>query len=205
MTRSFNALRDDVYGHFFRSQTTLRNARESLFSSATKFPFYQLNDTMRPSLVKRLTTLLNECIDPTIDYVQKNSMLPYFNFMIDSGTPVEIGFMVISAQLEELSTAIKAATDDDCLRTLAITSRKLTTSYSGVISAANDCIRNASVTYRDPINVFTRVHFVALPLINRLNSELNQCANGNSNNQCIDRYLTRNCEDETTCKVCSTM
>lgn len=151
-----------------------------------------------------LTALLTNCIDPTIDYLQKESMLRFFNFMKDENTTIEKSFKAVSTQLEELSAAVSGSGDDDCLRKENI-NRRLPNEYSAVIAAVNDCTRNISNVYRAPINEFTRVHFVALPLIARLSAELNQCANnGNNRETCVMKFLETYCEGET-CKVCSTV
>lgn len=202
LTNSWNTLRDDVYGHFFRSQSTLRLARLALSSAASKFPYNHLSNETRQNLVNNLTSIIIDCIDPTVDYLQKNSTLRYFNFMNDSETPIERAFNV-SGQLQELSNAILASNDSECFRRENI-GRRLSNEYSALISAINDCTRNASATYRAPINEFTRVHFAALPLITRLGVSLNQCANGNNREACIVRYLAANCAGDS-CKTCSTI
>lgn len=205
LSRPYNNLRDDLYGHFFRSQTTLRLARQTLFSTASKFPYYQLNDTMRASLVKKLSTIINDCVDPTIDYVQKTSMLPFFDFATDASTPIEAGLSIVSTQLQDLTTAVQATSNSTCLKNQDVTSRRLSASYSAVIDAELACIRNASAEYRPPINEFTRVHFVALPYITRINTELMLCSNRNNTDSCVDEFLTKFCDDEARCKVCTTM
>lgn len=204
LSRPFNALRDDVYGHFFRSQNTLRLARQTLFSTASKFPYHQVNNDTRHNLTRSISAVITNCIDPTVDYLQKTSMLPYFNFMNDSMTPIEIGFTAVTVQLQNLIAAVKAVTNSDCLARENVSSRRLSTDYSVVTGAINDCIRNASATYRPPISEFTRLHFIALPFINRMNRDLDQCENGNST-QCVIKYLGKYCDNESTCKVCSTM
>lgn len=152
----------------------------------------------------KLTTLITTCIDPAIDYIQKDSMVSFYNFMMDASTPVETGFKVVATQLQDLATVVQGASDD-CLKKQGISARRITMEYDGVIKVASDCIRNASASYRAPINEFTRVHFVALPLINRINSDVNQCANGNKNDQCVAAFLAKYCDDASKCKDCATM
>ncbi|CRL03425.1 CLUMA_CG016348, isoform A [Clunio marinus] len=216
LMRPVNILRDEVYGHFFRSQNVLRLARENLFSTASKFPYYQLEPEVRQNMVKRLSTIINECIDPTVDYLQKNAILPYFNFMSDEKTPVESSFEPVMTQLEGLKAIIESSDKNSCLRSANINSRRLTTRYNSVINAVNSCTRSASMTYRAPITEFTRLHFAALPLVNRMNTELNQCtsilastlgteSNSERTNECLKAYLEKYCEDEEQCKVCSTI
>lgn len=137
-----------------------------------------------------------------MDYLQKDSMLNYFNFMEDETSPIEN--MQIAKSLEELKDAVRTATDDACIKKLNINNNKLTSSFKEATSAVNDCNRNASVMYRAPINEFTRVHFIALPFINRMNNDLNQCSNGNNREACTIKFLAKYCEDDS-CKVSSTM
>lgn len=204
MSRSFNALFMDVYGHFFRSQNTLRLARQNIFTAASRFPYQSISTETRQKLTKTVTALLTTCIDPTIDYLQKDSMLRFFNFMKDVNTPIENGFKAVVTQLGAISAAVSNTTNDSCLRKENI-NRRLPTEYSALIAAINDCTRNSSTTYRAPINEFTRVHFAALPLLNRIGTELNQCSNnGNNRESCVVKFLMTYCEDES-CKVCSTV
>lgn len=208
LTRSFNSLRDDVYGHFFRSQTTLRIARMQLFSTASKFPYYLLSNTTRVQLVNRLSYIINNCTDPTIDYLQKDSMLRYSNFM--GLTPIETALEPLTSQLELLETALRAVNDSDCFSKLTvINQRRLNADFSPFTNAVGDCIRVANQQYRQPINEFTRVHFIALPLINRINNDLSQCANiqnANRREPCVtSNFLEKYCEDDSKCPYCSTM
>lgn len=204
LSRPFNVLRDDVYGHFYRSQNTLRIARQNLFSIASKFPFFALSDETRQNLVKRLTAILINIIDPTVDYLQKDSMLSYFNFMVDPMTSIEAAVKQAEPKLQELRDAIKNVTDEACLKKVDINARKLTASLNPAIAAINDCTRNASALYRAPINEFTRVHFTALPFINRMSMDLSQCSNGNTKEACSVTFLTKYCEEDS-CGVSSTM
>lgn len=194
----FNNLQGDVYGHFHRSQTTLRIARQNLFQTASSFPYYRLPSDKRKSLVKLLDTLIYGVIDPTVEYVQKASMDQYYSFNHDEKTPVEDAFSAADSQLSAMSS--------ECGVTLDITSRKLLNEYSPFISSINDCTKTMSQHYRAPINEFTRVHFVALPLINRLNRDLSSCVGGLSGRDriepCVTEFLTKNCEE---CQVSSTM
>lgn len=162
---------------------------------------------MRANLKRRLTSIISECIEPTIDYLQKDAILPYFNFMTEARTPIESGFETVSSQLRQLETAIKSANDTSCLRTENINRARLTTEYGNVVNAESDCIRNASSMYSTPITEFNRAQLTVVPFVTRINAELILCSNENfiDHNQCIDRFLARFCDDESTCKVCSTM
>lgn len=194
----------DVYGHYFRSQNTLRRARQNLFTVASRYPYYTLNAETRQKLVKTLTALLVNCIDPTVEYLQKESMLPFFDFMKDDSTAIEKGFKGVATQLEKLSAAVSNSSNDACLIKENI-SRRLPNEYNALVSAINECTRNITIVYRPTINEFTRLHFIALPLINRISTELNQCDNnGNNRESCVVKFLTTYCEDDS-CKVCSTV
>lgn len=155
----------------------------------------------------RLRTVLSECIEPTIEYLQKDAILPYFNFMTEARTPIESGFATVSTELRRLEKAVKAANNSTCLTSLNINRARLTTEYGAVVVAESECIRNASDLYRTPIGEFNRAQLVVLPFVTRLNAELILCASENfiDNNQCVDRFLARYCEDESACKTCSTM
>lgn len=203
LTQPFNSLRDDVYGHFYRSQTTLRQARQGLFSRAQRFPYYRLDTEKRQNLVKRLTEILEEVIDPTVEFLQKQSMLRYFNFMKDDSSPIEKALSPMNKQLEELIETMRG-TNDTCLNKEMITVRRLSRSYSAYESAINSCIREAFVAYRQPISEFTRVHFVALPFIARIQTDLGGCEGGSSQNACIENFLKKYCNEDS-CKVESTM
>lgn len=204
ISRPFNALRDDVYGHFFRSQGTLRVARQAIFSTASVFPYYLLTEDTRNLLMANMTKLLTECADPTIDYLQKDSMLRFYNFMTDATTPIEKALQPAIDQLNTLEEDLKAATDQSCLAKVRIAQRQIQTAYNSFIDAVNDCTRQASQAYRQPINEFTRVHFIALPLMNKINRELSACNSNNVKDSCVLNFLSKLCAEDT-CKVCSTM
>lgn len=204
ISRPFNALRDDVYGHFFRSQATLRNARQAIFSTASVFPYYMLKEDTRSSLMANMTKLLTQCADPTIDYLQKESMLRFYNFMVDASTPIEKALQPAIDQLNQLEEDLKAATNASCLAKVRITQRQIQNAYNTFIDAVNNCTRQANQAYRAPINEFTRVHFIALPLMNKVNRELQSCDTNNVKDSCVVNFLSKFCAEDT-CKVCSTM
>jgi hypothetical protein len=225
-SRAFNALFTEVYGHFFRSQNTLRLARQSVFTASSRFPVHTLTEDTRKNLVTLLSSLFTKSMDPTIDFLQKESMLRFYNYDKDESTPIERTFKAIAPQLEELSDAVSNTTNDACLRRENI-NRRLPNEYSAIISAINDCTRNASAVYRAPINEFTRLHFDALPLITRIgagksykysdilrrftnknSTDLLACANNGANREsCVVRFLKTYCDDTAneTCKTGSTM
>ncbi|KAG5676849.1 hypothetical protein PVAND_006656 [Polypedilum vanderplanki] len=194
--QQFNNLQSDVYGHFHRSQTTLRIARQNLYMSASNFPYYRLEkDTTRKELTALLGSIIYNIIDPTVDYVQKTSMDKFFMFNSDTAPNVEQAFSTADSQLNALATM-------NCSDS-TVSSRKLMSEYSDFIFAINNCTRVIFQKYRAPINEFTRVHFIALPLINRLNRDLNACTsilNRVGVEACIIEYLKNNCQEEN-CKV----
>lgn len=196
MQQPFNNLQSDVYGHFHRSQNTLRGARQNLYQTASSFPYYRLNADLRKNLVTYLDTLIYKVIDPTVEFVQKASMDQYYAFNSEEKSVVEQAFLAADSQLSAMSS--------DCGTKMEVSSRKLMNEYSSFISSINDCTREMSRQYRSPISEFTRVHFVALPLINRLNRELNGCSTPRgSTDQCIKEYLAKNCLDH--CSVSAIM
>lgn len=204
LSRPFNALRDDVGGHFFRSQNTLRNARQAIFMTASTFPYHMLSNDTRHQLVSNLTKLLTECADPTIDYLQKASMLRFYNFMSDAKTPIETALQPVVDQLNTLEQDLKSAKNQSCLASVKITQRGIQTAYSNFTEAVNNCTRKASQAYRAPISEFTRVHFMALPLLNKVERELSACNSNNVKDSCVLTFLSKFCAEDS-CKVCSTM
>lgn len=154
-------------------------------------------------MVDGLEWVLNDCIDPTVDFIQRKAILGFWNFIEDGDTQIETAWTGARAQINNLKDVVKTVTDEKCLENENISNRRLSIDYNPMTTAINDCTRNASALYRDPINNFTRVHFIALPLINRMSTDLTFCANGNRQEDCITKYLLRYCEK--TCKVCQTM
>lgn len=206
-SRAYNSLFNEVYGHFFRSQNTLRTARQNVFTAAEKFPYHTLTADSRKSLIELLSALTEKHIDPTVDFLQKDSMLKFYNYAKDESTPVEKTLKVVAPQLEELKTAVSKTSNDNCLRRENI-NRRLPTEYNAIITAINDCTRSASMMYRSPINEFTRVHFAALPVISRIGSDLTNCGNNGANREsCVVKFLKTYCIDaaDETCKTGSTM
>lgn len=190
ISQPFTTLQADVYGHFHRSQTTLRTARQDVYRAAEIFPFFRLTSENRRNLVELLNNLIYKVIDPTVDYIQKTSMDKYFQFNVDAKTSVENTFAAAESQLEALKSECSGS---------KVTSRQLTTEYTSFTSAINECTRLISSKYRAPINEFTRVHFIALPLINRIDRDLRACMNPLSIGrieQCVTDFNTRYCQEE---------
>lgn len=202
--RFFKILRGDASGYFTRSQNTLRISRQNLFSTAVDFPYHHLSDATRQSLAKRLASIMTTCIDPTVDYLQNDSMFIYFNFAKSTSSPIETALEGFLTQLNELSDAVKATTDSDCLIKEDIKSRLLTAEYNNLTTAINACTRNSSASNRGPISEFMRLQLTALTFITRLNLDVNICANGNRKEECVANFLKEYCEEDS-CKVCSTM
>lgn len=125
--------------------------------------------------------------------------------MTDEGTPIEVALKAEIDQLTELEKQIGAVTDNQCFDKIKISSRKISSAYDPFTKALSDCTKNASSTYNAQIREFTRVHFVALPLINKINGDLSSCNSGNVTGCITDKFLTRYCNDATTCTACATM
>lgn len=197
-------LRADVSGYFTRSQNTLRLSRQNLFSASVDFPYHHLSDATRQNLAKRLASIMTTCIDPTVDYMQNDSMFVYFNFMKSANSPIETALEGFLIQLNELSDAVKATTDSDCLIKQDVKSRLLTAAYNNLTTAINVCTRDSATSNRGPISEFMALQLTALTFITRLNLDLNICASGNRKEECAVNFLKEYCEEDS-CKVCSTM
>lgn len=151
-----------------------------------------------------MTKLLTDCADPTIDYLQKDSMLRFYNFMSDESTPIEKALQPAIDQLNTLEEDLKAATNQSCLSKVRIVQRQIQNAYNNFTDAVNNCTKQANQAYRAPINEFTRLHFTALPLMNKVNRELSACDTNNVKDSCVLNFLSKLCAEDT-CKVCSTM
>lgn len=139
-------------------------------------------------------------IDPTIEAVQKTAMTKLFAFNSDAQTVTEGAFSAVDSQLNALATL-----NANC--TSGVTARKLTTEYANYTNGINNCTRFVFQKFREPINEFTRVHFVGLPLINRIVRDLNQCSGGlqiNKIDACVTAFDITYCQEEA-CKVNPTM
>jgi hypothetical protein len=189
----FKNLENDVYGHCHRSQNTLRLARQNLFTSAQNFPYYKLTEETRTSLISLLNELITNIIDPTITYIQKNSMDKFYTFSGDSGsTVVEQTFDAAFTQVTSMTAECKTK----------VTARSLMQEYGPYLNLINACTRSVSQYFRPPINLFTRRHFQALPKIGDVTRDLNQCSNSNNNRiePCSVDFMKKYCQDES-CKV----
>jgi hypothetical protein len=198
--QQFNNLFNDVYGHFHRSQNTLTAARQNLYSAASTFPYFRLSPENKLNLTGVLSALVYNTIDPMIEAVQKSAMTKLYAYNSDAQTVTEQAFSAVDTQLSALSTL-----DANC--TSGVTSRKLTTEYANYTNGINNCTRFVFQKFREPITEFTRVHFVALPLINRIVRDLNQCTGGLNTNRidtCVTTFDNTYCQSES-CKVNPTM
>lgn len=164
------------------------------------FPYFRLTAEDRKSLTDILVSLVYKTIDPTIESVQRAVMNKLYDASTDSETVVETAFGAVDNQINTLKTMSEKCTSD-------VTSRKLTSEYSNYISAINGCTRLVSQKFRDPISEFTRVHFVALPLMQKIVRDLNSCSssfNINKIDTCVADFIKAYCQDES-CKVNSVM
>jgi hypothetical protein len=140
--------------------------------------------------VTLLSNLIFKVIDPTVEYIQKSSMDKYYAFNVDSQTSVEKAFAAIETQLEALISECPGS---------KVTSRQLTTEYAPFTAAINECTRLINSKYRAPINEFTRVHFIALPLISRIDRDLRTCSSPltvNRIEQCAIDFTTKYCQED---------
>ena len=206
MTKPFNNLYNEVYGHFYKSQNTLRVARQDLFTTASTFPWYKLTSGTRTSLAAKIASINSDCIDPTVDYLQKTAMTRFFDYTSGKATAIEDEIKPAVTQLIELEDAVRGVTDNVCLAKIKLTSAKLIKEYSNFTKAVDTCIKNATIAYRPLTKAFTQLHLAALPLINRMNTELIKCENGKPDAEtCVIAWLAKYCDDTTTCPHCGTM
>lgn len=175
LTTPFNFLKDEISGHFFRSSTAIRLGRSTLFATASSFPYYLLTDETRESLKSNLTNLINDCSDPTIEYLQKDAMKSFFSFMDESGTPIERALKPGFDQLNNLENAVKNTDNDTCLSALNINLINLSTAYINFTSAIEACTTKVSASYRVPIRDFVEDNFSAIPVLTAMNFNLAGC------------------------------
>jgi len=178
----------------------LTAARQNLYSAASTFPFFRLSAENKQNLTEVLSALVYDIIDPTLESVQKSAMTKFYAYNSDPQTVTEQAFSAVDTQLNALATL-----PANC--TTGVTSRKLTAEYANYTNGINNCTKFVSQKFRDPITEFTRVHFVALPLINRIVRDLNQCSGGLNVNRidtCVTNFDNTYCQTDT-CKVNPTM
>lgn len=203
LSRYFKVLRGGVSAYFTRSQNTLIVSRQSLFSTALDFPYHQLSDETRQNLVKMLASVLTSCIDPTVEHLRSETTFVYFNFTQSASSPIENALKDFRSQLNVLTNSVKTATED-CLMQIDVKSGSLTSTYNPLTNAINACSRYATASNRLPLLEFTRLHYAALNMVNRMNLDLNLCGNGNKKEECVLNYLKENCVKDL-CKVCTAL
>lgn len=170
-------MRDEIYGHFLRSQNSLRAAGDQVFSAAQRFPYFALSNETRDALSSNITFFLRNCSKPTNDYLGRNATLPMFDYTTNNTSPIEIAFKPVKDILDQIiAVASSVNIDTQCLRTIGLGFSRFERTFTAVVNYINQCTRLLSLTYRPAITEFTRLHFVALPVVNRLATDLNSCA-----------------------------
>lgn len=209
LSNQYNNLRDDVYGHFFRSQNIINDAQNNLFNAGQKIPYYAIPDTtVRNNLSGNITSFMELCTRPTIQYLHESAILPLFKFTENNTTPMEIAFQPITEVLERLSAAVSGITDDSCLNALRINAARLRSLFGNASNQINGCIRTTFTAYRTPINLFTSMHFSTLGQLNTLVNDVQSCSSVFSNRTaCAIRVSDGLCSTptETTCQTCGSL
>jgi hypothetical protein len=209
LTNTFNNLRDDVYGHFYRSQNIIDDVQNNLFSAAQKFPYYSLNDaSTRNQLTGNVTNFINNCTLPTIQYFNENAIVPFFNFTANNTSPMEIAFKPVSDALDSILSEVTQATNETCLNSLRINSSKLRNLFGNAANQINGCVRTTFTAYRAPINQFTNMHFTAYGQITSIVNDFQSCSSTSGNRTaCAIRLSTLLCSSptESTCGPCASV
>lgn len=208
LTSNFNNLRDEIYGHFFRSQNQLRSAGDQLFSAGQRFPYFSVSDQSRDAISQGISALLETCSKPTTDFLGRQSTLPLFNYPANSTSPIENAFKPVSEIIKQLDEAVGQVVDTSCLRALNINVGRLQQLFGGVTNAINGCIRTLSANFRSSINDFTQTHFQALPQIQRLFNDLQACSQSSINNResCAIRIGKAACAtSDSVCTICTNL
>lgn len=209
LTNAFNNLRDDVYGHFYRSQNIIDDVQNNLFSAAQKFPYYSLNDAAtRDQLTGNVTNFINNCTLPTIQYFNENAIVPFFNFTANNTTPMETAFKPISDALDNILTAVSQATNESCLNSLRINSGKLRSLFGNMANQINGCVRTTFTAYRAPINQFTNMHFTAYGQLSSIVNDFQSCSSTSGNRTtCAIKLSTLLCSSptESNCGICASV
>jgi hypothetical protein len=208
LTSNFNNLRDEIYGHFYRSQNQLRSSGDQLFSAGQRFPYFALTDATRAEVSQGISTLLQQCSKPTTDFLGRQSTLPLFDYPNNSTSPIEAALKPVTDKIKEINDQVAKVTDIPCLRSLQINSGRINSLFNSVTNAVNGCIRTLSTNVRSSINDFTSAHFQALPAVNRLYNDLQACAIASNQNResCAMKIGRAVCTDEDpACVVCNSL
>ena len=207
LTEPFNNLYNDVYSHFDESQNSLRIARQDFYKSAATFPWYKLTSGTRSALMWKIVVIIFNCIDPTVDFLQRYSMLRFVYFTNGKSTAIEDKVKPAVDQLIELQNAVRRVKNNVCLANLQLTSSKLIEEYSNFTKALNTCAKNATIAYEPHFEEFNKLLLASLPLINGMNEELINCENGQPDTEtCVKVWLAQFCINATTtCTDCKTM
>lgn len=210
LTSPFNNLRDDMYGHFYRSQNIIDDVQNNLFSAGQRFPYFVLTQSVRDELTGNIASFLNKCSRPTIQYLHENAIVPLFDYISGNNTtPVENAIKPISDVLDRILTAATQATNETCLATFAINNARFRTVLSPAVSQISGCLTSTFTTLRTPVNAFVTQHFTAFRQFNTLVNSFQSCTSIFTSNRtaCVINVTPSLCSTptDTTCIICGAM
>lgn len=210
LTTPFNNLRDDMYGHFYRSQNIIDDIQNNLFSAGQRFPYFVLTKSVRDNLSGNITDFMNKCTRPTIQYLHENAIIPLFDYTSGNNTtPMENAMKPISDILDRIQTAATQATNDTCLAALGINNARLRTVLSAAVTQISGCVTSTFTTLRTPVNAFVTQHFTAFRLFNTVVNSFQSCTSFFTTNRtaCVINITPSLCSTptETTCTTCGAM
>lgn len=162
LTAQYNLLRDDIYGHFYRSQTIIGDVANTLYSTGQRMPYYSItNATIRDYLSSNITNFLMNCTRPTIQYLRENAIIPLFNFTANNTSPMEVAYQPIDDTSNSILAAIALATNETCLRSININNERFRTLFSAATSKIGSCLTSTYLSIRSSVNTFIGMHFAA--------------------------------------------
>lgn len=167
----------------------MRLARSTLFATASSFPYFSLTNDTKTDLKGNLTNILNNCLDPTIEYLQKDALTSFFSLSNDTRTPIEHALQPGFEQLNVLEEAIRSADNQTCLAAVNVNTLNLTATYANFTNGIDACTTNASASYRRPIADFVQANFVALPVTTGMNLNLAGCVVLPFTETCVKLFL----------------
>lgn len=189
LTPPYNFLKDELDGHFFRSSTAIRLARSTLFATSSSFPYFSLTNETKEYLKGNLTYILNNCTDPTIEYLQNQALTSFFSFANNTKSPIEQALQPGFDQLNVLEDAIRSADNQTCLAAVNVNTLNLTATYANFTNGIDACTANASASYRVPIRDFVQENFAAFPVLTAMNLNLAGCRVLPFTEACVKLFL----------------
>lgn len=201
-------MRDDVYRAFNNANNVLRQIRNNLFNSVQKFPYHVLSNTgARDFFTVNVTNFLDNCMKPTLDYLEINSVLPIFNFSSDSTTPVEGAFKPVSDSISQIYTALDVLTRA-CIRLsqlMRVGDPYIRPTYENFLNKIRACISTTQTAYRSPLATFLRTQNSLVNTLNRVVATVQACAiTLGDRNLCVINLSFDFCTNEspTECEIC---